>query len=182
MDNDILAGLVKRAKNGDVESFGTIYDLCLDDIYRYVFYRVGARQDAEDVTEDVFIRAFRGLDRYEIREVPFAAWLFRIAHNTVADHYRRQGARLDTTGDMTAVPEPADPEAHAALGAGLAAEDLAALIGRLTAEQQQVIILRFIEGLKIDEVASITGRTAEAIKALQHRALAALRKTMEQES
>jgi RNA polymerase sigma-70 factor, ECF subfamily len=181
MDNDILAGLVRQAKRGEGEAFGRLYDLCLEDIYRYVYYRVGHRQDAEDVTEEVFIHAFRAIDSYQVREAPFAAWLFRIAHNAVVDHYRRRGAGLTVTIALETAAEPADPGADAAVHAGLAAEDLAAIIGRLTSEQQQVIILRFVLGYKISEVAGLTGRTIEGVKALQHRGLAALKKMMEPE-
>jgi len=182
MDNDVLAGLVKRAKQGDTGAFGSIYDMCVDAVYRYVYARVGQRQDAEDVTEEVFISAFKAVGRYEQREVPFTAWLFRIARNATADHHRHRNDRPDTAVPCELAADIADPVAHQAIGAGLAVDELAGLLNRLTDDQRQVLTLRFIVGFRINEVARQISKSDVAVKALQHRALSALQKIMEQES
>src|SRR5512135_1339680 len=80
--------LIARARRGDVQAFGELYEHSLDAIYRYIFYRVGEVAEAEDLTETVFLKAWEALDRYEVRDVPFTAWLYRIAHNVIIDRHR----------------------------------------------------------------------------------------------
>ncbi len=182
MKNDLLAGLARKAKQNDKEAFGRIYDLCVDSVYRFVFYRVGQKEDAEDITEDVFMRAFQAISHYEEREeVPFSAWLFRIAQNRVTDHYRQEARSpvlaieneiLDGL-DMSSEPDPASVAAIK--------QDVWAALGKLTDEQQNVIVLRFYVGLKISEIAAFFGRSETSVKALQHRALRSLKRIMEKE-
>jgi RNA polymerase sigma-70 factor, ECF subfamily len=181
MDQKILAEFAARARGRDIEAFGRIYDMCVDSVYRFVFYKIGQRQDAEDVTEETFLRAFKSIDRYEQRACPFTSWLFKIAQIAVADFYRRTPRGLEVESGSETVGSIPDPKAHTEVDAGLRAEDVAALIKKLSPDQQNVIALRFLAGLKLSETAAMLGKNENAVKALQHRALEALRKIIEEE-
>jgi RNA polymerase sigma-70 factor (ECF subfamily) len=166
--------LVEHAVAGDGDAFGELYLLHLDTIYRYVYYRVGDASDAEDLTEQVFLKAWESLSGYKQRGNPFASWLYRIAHNTTVDHYRRQKPTVPMPS-----PEEVDlpGEQPSSLEQIIKAEEASALataITQLPEAQQQVIILRFIEGLKHAEVARIIGKSEGACRVIQHRALVAL--------
>lgn len=164
------AGLVARARRGDKEAYGDLYERYLDPIFRYVFYRVGNLQDAEDLTEQVFLKAWEAMDGYR-EEVPFKAWIYRIAQNGVIDHYRiqKETTSLSENGDI--------PGKHAPVDERLLAEDraarLAAVLGQLAPDHQKVLTLRFINGLSMKEVADILERSEGAVRVLQHRALKA---------
>ena len=166
--------LVKRIKK-DPSAFGQLYERYVAKIYNYVYYRVGNHHDAEDVTSRVFYRALTHIQDYTDRGVPFSAWLYRIAHNLVAnwhrDHARRQDLALE---DVTLVGEPREmPE--------LVAETneerrwLLNAIRRLPEERQELLILKFVEQLSNAEVGHVMGRTEGAIKSLYHRTLLSLR-------
>lgn len=179
MENDRLTALARQAKQNDREAFGQIYDLCVDSVYRFVFYRVGRKEDAEDITEDVFMRAFQAISRYEERgEVPFSAWLFRIAQNRVADHYRHQ-ARSPMMAVENEILDGLDMSSKPDMATAVTIrQDVWDALGRLTDEQQNVIILRFFVGMKISEIADFFGKSETSVKALQHRALKSLKRLL----
>lgn len=170
--------LVRRAASGDAEAFGDLYARHLDDIYRYVFYKVGDEKRAEDLTEQVFLSAWEAIADYEHRGYPFSAWLYRIAHNAVVDHYR-------TTKDE----RPLDTVAFALADESLGPEDvlvkkgevarLLKALAELSDEKQHLIILRFVEGLSHGEVARILDKSEVACRVMQHRALASLSEMMQ---
>ena len=170
--------LLKQAQNGDKEAFAALYRAHVQTIYRYVVHRVNDAQQAEDITGDVFIRALEGLKNYRDTGVPFVAWLYRIAHARVVDHYRKQGRRPTET-DIEAQPLPVETDMDERLMHQRATDVLKDALGALTDEQQQVIILRFIEAQPIATVAGTMGKKPNAIKALQHRALRALARQLE---
>jgi RNA polymerase sigma-70 factor (ECF subfamily) len=167
--------LVSRAKE-DPEAFGQLYTKYVDKIYNYVYYRTGNPQDAEDLTAKTFYQALRHVHRYVDRGLPFSAWLYRIAHNLVAnwhrDRSRRQVISLDT---LALVSERPDPESRAQL------EDdeqrLLRIIRHMPDDRQQLLILKFVEQMTNREIAQIMGRTEGAIKSLYHRTLLSLRDT-----
>jgi RNA polymerase sigma-70 factor (ECF subfamily) len=169
--------LVSRAKE-DPEAFGQLYTKYVEKIYNYVYYRTGNAQDAEDLTAKTFYQALRHVHRYVDRGLPFSAWLYRIAHNLVAnwhrDRSRRQVISLDT---MALVSERPDPEARMQL------EDdqqrLLRIIRYMPDDRQQLLILKFVEQMTNREIAQIMGRTEGAIKSLYHRTLLSLRDTWE---
>ena len=169
---------VEHIVAGDADAFGELYLLHLDAIYRYIYYRVGDASDAEDLTEQVFLNAWEALPGYKRRGSPFTSWLYRIAHNVVVDYHRRQ----KPTAPMPSPEKVARENEHSSpLEQVIEAEEAAALataIAQLPEEQQQVIVLRFIEGLKHAEVARIIGKSEGACRIIQHRALVALNRLL----
>lgn len=167
-------GRVERAMRGDAEAFGELYLQYLDAIYRYIYFRAGDAEEAEDLTEQVFLKAWEKLAEYQDFGHPFSSWLYRIAHNIVVDHHRRQRPVVSIT---TAQRESPDSGQTGLLTHVIASEEmnaLAAAISKLPDEQQQVLVLRFVEGLNHAEVARIMEKSDGACRMLQHRALAAL--------
>lgn len=166
---------VAAAMKGDTEAFSALYERYVTRIYNYIYYRTGNRYEAEDLTSRVFHRALRHIDRYDNRGIPFSAWLYRIAHNLVANWHRDNSRRKEVPlEDYTQHPHRAQaPEASVVDNQEL--EELLAVIRRLPAVRQQLLILKFVEGLSNAEVAVIMMRSEGAIKSLYHRTLMALR-------
>jgi RNA polymerase sigma-70 factor (ECF subfamily) len=174
LDNE--ADLVARSVQRDAVAFGRLYEAHLDRIYRYVYFRVGSTSEAEDLTEQVFLRAWEAIDRYEARGTPFTAWLYRLAHNLVIDHYR---ARRPTTPlDEIAETEELGFDVVATVEDLLDAEEVREALRRLSPEHQQLVVLRFVEELSHSEVAQILGKTEGATRVIQHRALQALARAL----
>jgi RNA polymerase sigma-70 factor (ECF subfamily) len=170
--------LIRSAQKGDADAFAALYRANVQRVFRYIFYRVNDTHVAEDLTGDVFMRALEGIGTYQDRGKPFIAWLYTIAHARVVDHYRKTGRRADES-DIDSVPLPVNPDMDADLMRRHAAQQLRRAIATLTVDQQQVIILRFIERQSINQVAGIMGKRPNAIKALQHRALRSLASRLE---
>ena len=168
--------LVRQAINGDADAFGQLYLLHLDAIYRYVYYRVADASDAEDLTEQVFLRAWEALPGYEERGIRFSSWLYRIAHNVVVDHQRKRNLAGPLVEDNW---ESSQPPAMEQVIENEQVAALAAAISQLPEQQQQVIVLRFVEGLNHGEVARILDKSESACRVIQHRALAALNTLLE---
>lgn len=169
--------LVARAIKRDVVAFGLLYEAYLDRIYRYVYYRLGSATEAEDLTEQVFLKAWEAIDRYEARGTPFTAWLYRMAHNLVIDHYR--GRRATTPIDDVDESSLDVEDVTGAVESALEAEEVREAIRCLSPDHQQLIVLRFIEGLSHGEVAKIIGKSEGAARVIQFRALQALGKVLE---
>jgi len=178
MEEEKLKDLVEQAKQGDSAAFGELYDFFFDRIYRYIFYRVGMEVDAEDLTEEVFLKALQAIKRFEWRGLPFSAWLFRIAHNSVTDHFRKKGRRPETVFEEEDVRMAETETAAEQYAAKVMQEQVQTAICQLTPDQQNVIILRFFAGFSNKEVASFLSKTEEAVKALQHRGLASLNRVL----
>jgi RNA polymerase sigma-70 factor (ECF subfamily) len=172
--------LIERAKACDEEALSELYHRHANAVFRYIYYRVGDREVAEDLVGDVFVRALEGLPSYQQTGTPFEAWLYRIAQARVIDHYRRQNVRQSVALDEQLPDrEETSPDRVAAQSDEI--RHAWEAIGRLTDEQQMVISLRFIAGRSTAEVATLMGKTEGAVKALQNRALASLRRLMEAE-
>lgn len=171
------ATLVERAKS-DKEAFGQLYERYVDKIYNYIYYRTSNAADAEDLTARVFFRALQHIDGYEDRGYPFSAWLYRIAHNLVANWYRDRSRRqVVSLEDLSYWQSHRDgPEAMAELMDD--EEALLAAIRRLPADRQELLILKFVEKLTNAEIGAIMGRSEGAIKSLYYRTLVALRKDL----
>lgn len=172
--------LVCRAVGGDAEAFGDLYLRYLDDIYRYVFYRVREEKKAEDLTERVFVSAWEAMEGYQPRGYPFSSWLYRIAHNAVVDYYRtdRDEKHLDAM-TFTLADEALGPEE--VLIKKREVSRLLQAVAQLSDETQHLIILRFVEGLSHAHVAQILGKSEGACRVIQHRALATLSEILRRE-
>jgi RNA polymerase sigma-70 factor (ECF subfamily) len=174
---DDEARLVARAIKRDATAFGCLYESHLERIYRYVYYRVGSESEAEDLCEHVFLKAWEAIDRYEPRGAPFAAWLYRLAHNLVIDHYRGRHPSMPIE-DVIEAEEPG-ADVLVSVESQLEAEEVRAALQKLNPEHQQLIVLRFIEGLSHAEVAQLIGKSEGATRVIQHRALQALAKVLQ---
>lgn len=165
--------LIQSARRGNTDAFACLYRHNVQVIYRYIYLRVNNSHLAEDLTGDVFIQALKSIDTYQNRGRPFVAWLYRIAHARVVDYYR-QTDRRPVECDIEAESIPVTGDLDKSILRRQAVKALKDAIGQLTDDQQQVVILRFIEGQSLESTAQIMGKNANAIKALQHRALRTL--------
>ena len=168
--------LAKRAQQGDKEAFAQLYENHFDKIYRYMILRVGKKFEAEDMTQQVFVKAYESISSFKWKGIPFAAWLFRIARNLIIDNIRKEKKRPAVSFDESLVISDSDPRLE--VERRLDIEQLVSATKHLTEAQREVISLRFAGGLSISEVARVMGRTVGAVKALQHSAIVALRKVM----
>jgi RNA polymerase sigma-70 factor (ECF subfamily) len=173
------ARFIKQAMAGDFNSFAALYTHHMDVIYRYTYYRTGDVQDAEDLTEQVFLKAWEALPNFKPAGCSFINWLYRIAHNSVVDFHRRQKiVTFESLGGENLPPEDVHETVLDAVILMEESASLAAAIRRLPDEFQQVIILRFIEGLGHAEIARILEKTEVACRGIQFRALASLNKIL----
>jgi len=174
------ARLIQRAQEGDPAAFAEIYDRHQPAIYRYIFFRVDDVATAEDLTGEVFVRLMEKIDHFTSRGRPLLAWLYTIARNLITDHQRRAG-QTTTLSSLPSYEQLAigTDDLEQAAERGLVQRQLAAALTCLTEDQRQVIILRFTEGLDNVEVARTLGKSVGAVKSLQHRALATLRRVLE---
>ncbi|MDD2252175.1 MAG: ECF subfamily RNA polymerase sigma factor, BldN family [Dehalococcoidales bacterium] len=168
--------LVKRAQEYDQEAFAQIYEENFDKIFRYIAIKIGNQMEAEDLTQQVFMKALKAISSYKWKDVPFSAWLYKIAHNQVVDYFRKKNRRPETelNEDITSVED----HPYKAAEFKVELEELSRALKKLTHLQQEVISLRFSCEMPIAQVAIIMGKKEGAIKALQHSAIQALRKHM----
>lgn len=176
------ARLFSRAKTFDAAALSAIYDRYEGRIRSYIFHRVGDIQVAEDLTAQVFLRMLEAIQNENAWRSSFSGWLYKIAHNLVIDHYRRQArlSHVPLEDAPTILAEDADPAQTTE--SRLQGERVRRAINQLTEEQAQIVSLRFLEGMSIAEVAEITGKTEGAVKALQYRAIVSLRRLLGYES
>ncbi len=174
--------LIRRAQDGEISAVGVLYDRHHELIFRYVWLRVHNEQLAEDLTGEIFEKMVINLPDYQLRGVPFRAWLYRIAHNLVVDHYRKESHHTlvplyQAEGVRMKNNNPASVVEHQ-----LTLEEVRQALNKLTPSQREAVILRFLVGLSLHEVALALGKTVGAVKSLQHRGLVALRKALSQET
>jgi RNA polymerase sigma-70 factor, ECF subfamily len=169
--------LVERAQKGDREALEELYLMHFDRIYSYLQMTVGNRHDAEDLTNQTFVKMLESIQRFQWRKVPISAWLFRIAHNLAMDHFRAHRR-------WQPEEEPPEPEDSAELSAeeealhSIGRQSMLAMIEGLSEDQQQVLTLKFVFNFPNGDVATILGKTEGAVKSLQHRALASLQREL----
>ncbi|MBD0693944.1 ECF subfamily RNA polymerase sigma factor, BldN family [Streptomyces sp. CBMA123] len=173
-EHNPIMELVERAQAGESEAFGRLYDHYADTVYRYIYYRVGSRATAEDLTSETFLRALRRIGTFTWQGRDFGAWLVTIARNLVADHFKSSRFRLEvTTGEMLDSNEcERSPEESVLESLSNAA--LLDAVHRLNPQQQECVTLRFLQGLSVAETARIMGKNEGAIKTLQYRAVRTL--------
>ncbi|MFN2197645.1 MAG: RNA polymerase sigma factor [Anaerolineales bacterium] len=170
--------LVQLAQNGDEEAFGALYDQHAQAVFRFLAGNLGNSQEAEDLTTEVFLRIWKALPDYESSGTPFSAFIFRIARNMLIDRYRADGRRqpvvsIDDIGleEVLADPEQKipDPQEYQTLHTALQS---------VRSDYREVLVLRFLNDFSIEEIAELMQRSPGAIRVLQHRALAAVRKVL----
>jgi RNA polymerase sigma-70 factor (ECF subfamily) len=171
--------ILVRASGGDHDAFGLLYERYVERIYNYVYYRTGNVHEAEDLTARVFQRAMNHIKNYTDRGVPFSAWLYRIAHNLVANWHRDRGRKQEIPlDDLPVIPNKGDhPERN--LVRSQEQEALLKMIRRLPPERQNLLILKFVEDMSNAEIGEIMGRSEGAVKSLYHRTLLSLRDQLE---
>jgi RNA polymerase sigma-70 factor, ECF subfamily len=173
--------LVARAQEGDREALEELYLMHFDRIYSYLQMTVGNRHDAEDLTNQTFVRMLESIERFQWRKVPISAWLFRIAHNLAMDHFRAHRR-------WQPEEEPPEPEDSAELSAeeealqSIGRQSMLEMIEGLSPDQQQVLTLKFVFDFPNGDVATILDKTEGAVKSLQHRALASLQRELAKSS
>ncbi|HLA97694.1 MAG TPA: RNA polymerase sigma factor [Anaerolineales bacterium] len=170
--------LLNKARNGDTEAYGELYERYAPRVFRYLYAHLNNRQDAEDLTEEVFIRVWRSIASYKEQGVPYLAYLFRVARNALIDHYRKNASTKQevSIADISLQDRTQGP--GDAVAAMLEHEQLRQKMGKLREDYRTVLILRFLSELSPEETAQVMGRSAGAVRVLQHRALAALRELM----
>lgn len=170
-DETVLA----QATQGDQEAFGLLYERYVNRIYNYVYYRTGNQYDAEDLTARVFFRAMRHIRNYNDRGLPLSAWLYRIAHNLVANWHRDNSRRREVAIDEILLVRPNGDHPETVLIYLEEKERLSEVIRLLPPDRQQLLLLKFVEHLSNAEIGQIMGRTEGAVKSLYHRTLLELR-------
>jgi len=169
-----IAGLIEEASGGNIKAFGELYSIYLDRIYRYIFYQVRDRMTAEDITEEVFIKAWRAIRSCKGKEKTFSTWLYRIAHNHLINTRRHMGRLMSV--EKNNFVDVMDPKQK--VEAKLEYRELLETITCLPQNQKQVIILKFIEGLDNREIGRIMSKNEGAIRVSQMRALSTLREKL----
>lgn len=171
--------LVDRAIQGEASAFGLLYDRYQPALYRFIYLKVGHREEAEDLTHQVFLSAWQNIERFKDEGLPISSWLYRIARNRIIDHYRTKKTtyefdeaadealqRLEDVGDDTARK--------------MALEEAYRALRKLPQEQQDILLMRFVEELTVPEIAAVLGKNQGTVRVLQHRALKSLKKALEQ--
>ena len=176
LDDEELIQLLDRAKFNDSRALGKLCVHFYSKIYRFVYYRVNAVEDAEDITSEVCLRVIKSIHE---QKGSFYAWIFRIASNMITDYYRRRGVRSNVESAEDSIEEMADADSNQS--ELVEQQELRQALKRLTEDQQEVIVLKFIEGYETDEIAVLLGKSAGAIRAIQFRAITALRNLFDTE-
>ena len=174
-DDQSLAHLARH----DVGAFGELYERHVTSIYRYVYYRVGNAEDAEDLTARVFMRALKHVNTYNDRGVPFTAWLYRIAHNVVANYHRDNSRHPSVSLDEVELHGAHHDDADLKIDSAQERERLLQAVRQLPEDRQQLVILKFVEQLQNAEIGQIMNRSEGAIKSLYHRTLMQLREVLD---
>ncbi len=172
IEKSVEEDLVQRSCAGDPDAFGQLYEHLVDRVYRYIYFRVTDDQTAEDLTSKVFLKAWEHLPRFKTSESPFIAWLYRIAHNTVIDHYRtkKETVHLD---EISSLPS-SHPMPDEQYDSRSDAQTLRRALQRLTEPQREVVTMKLMDGMRTEEIAARLNKSPGAVRALQMRALQAL--------
>ncbi len=167
--------LMQLAKNGDVEAFGHLYELYFAPVFRYIYFRVKNKSETEDLVQDVFLKVYKSISVFQEKDKSPLAYFFTVARNTIIDYWRkkRNVSSLEKIANKISVDEKTPQEL---IERNEATATIYQAIEKLTEEQQEVVILKFIGELSNQEIANLLGKTEEAVRQLQCRALKALRK------
>jgi RNA polymerase sigma-70 factor (ECF subfamily) len=171
-------GLLARAIKGDADAFGDLYERHLMSIFRYVYYRIGEVREAEDLTETIFVKVWQALPKFKLGKSSFRTWIYRVAHNTLVDHYRTKKEEFELPEDAPIKSSSPLPEEEVI--AMERSEQISVAIRRLNPQHQEVLTLRFINEMSHEEAAKVMGKSTGAVRVLQYRALKALQQQLEQ--
>ena len=173
--------LVQQAIQHDRAAFSSLYDLCIDRVYRHVYFRVSDQSDAEDITQEVFARAWESVNRYKKTGAPFVAWLYTIAGHLIADHYRSRAKTVKINELYKEIPgnDAIDPAEQAEMNFNSALVRQAVL--KLKGDKQSVILMHFIDGFNYEEIARTLKKNEGAIRVIQYRALTDLKKLLKRD-
>lgn len=177
-DHQKVERLVVESQKGNAESFGELYDIFIDGIYRYMFFRVG-EHEAEDLTELVFLKAWENIRQYKSSNSGFSSWIYRIAHNLVIDYYRLYKHRTEELSENVVdhrLEAQTMERAHRSLNNGIVTSSLM----QLPSDYRQILVLKFVEDLSYGEIGEIMGRTQAALRILQLRALRKLKQLLDE--
>jgi RNA polymerase sigma-70 factor (ECF subfamily) len=178
-DFERVSALVELAQQGDAEAFGLLYERYVDTVYRYVYVRVGARQVAEDITSETFLRALRRMDTFSWQGRDIAAWFVTIARNLITDNAKSARFRMEvTTADMLDADTRVEAAPEAEVMERLRDERLLGAVRNLKPEQAECVVLRFLQGLSLSETAKVLGKSEGAVKQLQLRAVRSLHREL----
>ena len=177
MENIDLSEFITQAQAGQADSFGRLYDHFSQPIFRFIRAKVQGNEQAEDLLQETFIKAWRGLPTYRPQGGSFSGWLYRIALNAVTDYYRKTGRSVQTVEIMENVDLPAAENQEQILDSAFDAENLRGLLNQLSEKYRIVLELRFLSDLSIQETAETLGKSELAVRVLQHRALKKLRQS-----
>jgi len=178
---DDLKKIIISASQGNRDSFGILYEEYFSPIYRFIYFQVKHSQEAEDLAQVVFLKAFRGMESYKLTAAPFRAWLYQIARNTVKDFWKKKKDIILNEPDKVF---PQIPDDSNLLEESLKKEDAEVLmknISELSEDHRDIIIMHSIEGLAYVEISEIVGKNEEALRALKHRAIKVLRKKIQED-
>lgn len=171
--------LIKKAKEGDSEAFGKLYDIHLTPIYRFVFLRVSNKTDAEDITQQIFLKAWKNIEGFEYKQgAKFSSWLYRITRNTIIDHYRTSKEHIDIESiSEHRFIEYKDKDDF--IDEEMKMTSIMKAISKLNESDQELVIMKYIEDLPNGEIASLTDKSEGAVRVACHRALKRLKKEIE---
>jgi RNA polymerase sigma-70 factor (ECF subfamily) len=172
--------LAAKAAGGDAGAFGELYDIHVDRIYRHIYYRVGNTGDAEDLTQQVFINAWKAIGRYRKKSVPFSGWLMTISRNLMIDFYRERKEKVSLDERYETASRDPGPERLAEINTEH--RKLLEAISRLPEEHRRVIVMKFIEDSGYREIAAALNKSEGAVRVMVHRALKDIRARMEKGS
>ncbi len=170
-----MQALVDQAKDGDAAAFGRLYDRFQPEIVRYLSHRTGDADVAQDLAQQVFLKAWQAIPRYQHRGAPFRAWLYRMAHNQMVDHFRARRPSVD----LENIELPEDAEAETLVLTQEVHQHLQAALERLSEDHRQVLVLRFLMEKSAREIGDVMGRKEVTVRGLQMRALQALRREID---
>ncbi|MFC2009783.1 RNA polymerase sigma factor [Chloroflexota bacterium] len=171
--------LISGAVNGSARDFGKMYDLFVESVYRHIYYRVGNARDAEDLTQQTFLKAWKAIGKYKITASPFKAWLIKISHNLIIDFYRSRKSEIYIDFDIISSKPESDPALLAE--ANFSQNEIRQAINKLHGDQQQVILMRYIEDFSYPEIAVALGKSEGTIRVILHRGLTKLKTILDKD-
>ena len=174
-DIDTEEYLVQKAVKRDRAAFTTLYDRYVAQVYRHVYYKVSNQTDTEDITQEVFIRAWKAIDNYKKTGVPFIAWLNTIAGHLVIDHYRSKRNTVNIDDVVEEIPDNQNPDPESLAETNFNNDQIKEAVLKLKGDKQKVILMHFIDGLTYEEIANALSKSEGAIRVIQYRALGELR-------